>query len=68
MSATREPSCGCTILELPEGEVEPGDTVTVTVYFDAHDTLGLQNEFLTLFLNNNEGIKVIFIGANVIKK
>ncbi len=63
-----EPSCGCTIFELPEGAVKPGDSVTITVFFDAHDTLGLQNEFLTISMNTEEGVRNIFIAAFVTEK
>jgi len=63
-----EPSCGCTIFELPEGAVKPGDSVKITVFFDAHDTLGEQNEFLTITLNTEKGMETLFIGAYVIEK
>lgn len=63
-----EPSCGCTIFDLPEGPIRPGETVSIKVFFDAHDTLGEQNEFLSISLNNDEGNLTVFIGAFVVEK
>jgi len=63
-----EPSCGCTIFELPEGPVQPGNSIDIKVFFDTHETMGEQNEFLTIYLNTKDGVKNIFISANVIEK
>ncbi len=47
-----EPSCGCTVLPLPEAPIPPGGQAELTIRFDSADKLGAQSLQILLYSND----------------
>lgn len=47
-----EPSCGCTVLPLPQEPIAPGGKVELTVRFDSAEKLGAQSLQILLYSND----------------
>lgn len=47
-----EPSCGCTVLPLPQAPIPPGGKVELTIRFDSGEKLGAQSLQILLYSND----------------
>lgn len=47
-----EPSCGCTVLPLPEAPIPPGGQAELTIRFDSAEKLGAQSLQILLYSND----------------
>lgn len=47
-----EPSCGCTVLPLPEEPIPPGGKAELTIRFDSKEKLGAQSLQILLYSND----------------
>ncbi|KQC01943.1 hypothetical protein AQF98_06150 [Pedobacter sp. Hv1] len=62
-------TCGCTIPEYPKTPIKPGDEGVITVIFDSHGKMGLQDKAVTITSNANpESPKLHLVGEVKAKK
>lgn len=56
-------TCGCTVPEYPKTPIKPGEGGSITVVFDSHGKIGLQDKAITIISNANpEAEKLHLVG------
>jgi hypothetical protein len=45
-------SCGCTVIDMPKMDLEPGESMLIKVSFDAKGRRGIQQKSVTLYTND----------------
>jgi len=61
-----ETSCGCTVVELAREDLQPGETVDLTVEFNSKQFMGPQTKYIHVFTNDPQrGAVDIVITADV---
>lgn len=64
--AAVKPSCGCTSVDYPKGQVNPGDTVTVSFTYDPTGRPGPFDKTVRVYTGDERSPKVIRITGTVI--
>lgn len=64
-----QPSCSCTVGEIPSGPIQPGKSGTITATIDTDKLeLGPLTKTLTMIANTDPSNKTLVIKANVMRK
>ncbi|UYW00372.1 DUF1573 domain-containing protein [Flavobacterium agricola] len=59
-------SCGCTVPEVPNQPIKPGESYTMNVTFDSAGKPGLQQKTVTLATNTAIGKEMFLVKAQVL--
>ena len=62
-------TCGCTVPEYPKTPVKPGEEGVISVVFDSHNKVGMQDKAVTITSNANpEAEQLHLVGEVTAKK
>ena len=59
-------SCGCTVPQWPKGQIQPGETASITVEFNTKGKMGKQSKRVTLTANTDPPQTFLFVVGEIL--
>ena len=61
------PSCGCTVPNIPEKPIQPGESAFIDVVFDSEGRDGKFNKSITVMANNQGEPRKLYIKGSIVR-